>query len=61
MDDHTIARLPLHQTTQTQDRHRQMSMLQVGLEPTIPLFEWAKTSHALDHVATNYTVSVHKI
>jgi hypothetical protein len=24
----------------------------VGLEPTIPVFEWAKTFHALDRAAT---------
>jgi hypothetical protein len=24
----------------------------VGFEPTIPVFEWAKTVHALDRVAT---------
>jgi hypothetical protein len=27
-------------------------MLQVGLEPTIPAFERAKTAHALDRAAT---------
>jgi hypothetical protein len=27
-------------------------MLQVKFEPTIPVFEWAKTVHALDHAAT---------
>jgi hypothetical protein len=27
-------------------------MPQVGFEPTIPAFKWAKTVHALDHAAT---------
>jgi hypothetical protein len=27
-------------------------MPQVGIEPMIPLFEWAKTVHALDRAAT---------
>jgi hypothetical protein len=27
-------------------------MPRVGFEPTIPVFELAKTVHALDHVAT---------
>jgi hypothetical protein len=27
-------------------------MPRVGFEPTIPVFEWAKTVHALDLVAT---------
>jgi hypothetical protein len=27
-------------------------MIQVGFEPTIPVFERAKTVHALDHEAT---------
>jgi hypothetical protein len=27
-------------------------MSQVGLEPTIPVFEWAKAIHALDRAAT---------
>jgi hypothetical protein len=38
-----------------QHKHRinaETSMPPVGLEPMIPVFEWAKTFHALDHVAT---------
>jgi hypothetical protein len=27
-------------------------MSRVGLEPTIPVFEWAKSVHALDRAAT---------
>jgi hypothetical protein len=27
-------------------------MPQVGIEPTIPVFRWAKTVHALDRAAT---------
>jgi hypothetical protein len=32
--------------------HTQTSMLWMGFEHTIPVFEWAKTVHALDHAAT---------
>jgi hypothetical protein len=46
--DQPVARpLPTHRTTQTQT-----SMSQVGFELTIPLFERAKTVHAIDHAAT---------
>jgi hypothetical protein len=38
--------------TQTQNKHRQTSKLWVGFEPTIPVFERAKTFHALDCAAT---------
>jgi hypothetical protein len=38
--------LPTHRTTQTQT-----SMPEVGFEPTNPVFERAKTVHALDRVA----------
>jgi hypothetical protein len=31
-------------------------MPQVGFEPTIPVFEQAKTFHALDHAATVISV-----
>jgi hypothetical protein len=34
--------------TQTQNKHRQISMPRVGYEPRIPVFERAKTVHALD-------------
>jgi hypothetical protein len=44
--DQPISRqLPVHMTAQT-------SMPQGGFEPTIPVFERAKTVHALDHAAT---------
>jgi hypothetical protein len=39
--------LPTHKTTRTQK-----SMPRVGFEPTIPVFERAKTVHALDCAAT---------
>jgi hypothetical protein len=35
-----------------QNKHKQTSMLWVGLEPTIPAFEHAKTVHALDRAVT---------
>jgi hypothetical protein len=46
--DQTVARPQhTHRTTQTQK-----SMPRVGLEPTTPVFERAKTVHDLDHAAT---------
>jgi hypothetical protein len=42
----------LHRSTQTQNRRRQISMPLVWFEPTIPVFERAKTIHALDRAAT---------
>jgi hypothetical protein len=44
--------LPTHRTTQTQNKRTQTSMSQVGFEPTIPVFEGAKTVHALERAAT---------
>jgi hypothetical protein len=41
-----------HRTTQMQNKRTQTSMPRVGFQPTIPLFEQAKTVHALDCVAT---------
>jgi hypothetical protein len=38
-------------------------MLRVGFEPTIPMFERAKTVHALDRAATligRHTITLHK-
>jgi hypothetical protein len=50
--DQPVARpLPTHRTTQTQKIRTQTSMPQVGLEPTIPAFERAKTVHASDRAA----------
>jgi hypothetical protein len=39
-------------TAQTQNKCTQKSMSRVGFEPTLPLFERAKTVHASDRVAT---------
>jgi hypothetical protein len=51
--DQPIARpLPTHRTTQPQNKRTQTSMPQVGFEPMIPVFERAKTVHALDRAAT---------
>jgi hypothetical protein len=51
--DQPVARpLPTHKTTQTQNNRRQISMPWVGFESTIPVFERAKTVHALDRAAT---------
>jgi hypothetical protein len=42
--DQPFARpLPAHRTAQTEDKSTQTSMPQVGFEPTIPVFERAKT------------------
>jgi hypothetical protein len=38
--------------TQTQHKRTQTSMPRLGFEPTIPVFERAKTVHALDRAAT---------
>jgi hypothetical protein len=47
--DWPVARpLPTHRTTQTEQTH----MHREGFERTTPLFERAKTVHALDSVAT---------
>jgi hypothetical protein len=40
--------LPTHRTAQTQNKCTQTSMPQMGFEPTVPMFERAKTVHALD-------------
>jgi hypothetical protein len=44
--------LPAHRTAQTQNKRTETSMPRVGLEPTIPAFQRAKTVHALDRAAT---------
>jgi hypothetical protein len=44
--------LPTHRTTQTQNKRTQTSMPQVGFEPTTPVFERAKSVHALDRAST---------
>jgi hypothetical protein len=51
--DQPVARpLPTHRTTQTQNKRTQTSMPRVVYEPTIPVFERAKTVHALGRAAT---------
>jgi FAD synthase len=53
MGDQLIASpLPAHRTAQTQSKRTQTSMAQVGVEPTIPVFEQSKTVHVLDCTAT---------
>jgi hypothetical protein len=42
----------LHRATQTQKKRGQTSVLRMGFEPTIPVFEWVKTFHVLDGAAT---------
>jgi hypothetical protein len=53
-EDQAFARpLPSHRTAQLQNKRTQTSMPQVGFEPTIPVFERAKTVHVLDRAATS--------
>jgi hypothetical protein len=50
--DQSVARpLPTHGTAQTQNKRTQTSMPRGEFEPTIPMFEWARTAHAFDRVA----------
>jgi hypothetical protein len=44
--------LPIHRTTQTQNKRTQTCMPRVGFELMTPVFERAKTVHALDCVDT---------
>jgi hypothetical protein len=44
--------LPTHRTARTQNKCTQTPMPLVGFKPTIPVFERAKTVHALDRTAT---------
>jgi hypothetical protein len=44
--------LPAHRTAQIQNKRAQESIPQVGFEPTILMFERAKTVHFLDRRAT---------
>jgi hypothetical protein len=53
MGDQPVERpLPTQIKTQTQHKHKQTSIPLVGFEFTTPVFEWAKTVHALDRAAT---------
>jgi hypothetical protein len=53
MGDQPVPRpLPAHRIAQIQNKHTQISMLEVGFELTISVFEWAKRVHALDCAAT---------
>jgi hypothetical protein len=57
--DQPIARpLPTHRATQTEYKHT--SMPRVGFEPMIPVFEQAKTVHALDCAATVIGIMITK-
>jgi hypothetical protein len=53
MRDQPVSRpLLTHRTTQRKDKSTQTFMPRVGFEPTIPVFEQAKTVHVLDRSAT---------
>jgi hypothetical protein len=48
-----VARLlPIHRTTQTQNKRTQTSMPLVRFKPATPVFKRMKTVHALDSAAT---------
>jgi hypothetical protein len=50
--DQPVARpLSTHTATQTQNKRTQTSIPRVGFEPTIPVFERAKTVHVFDRAA----------
>jgi hypothetical protein len=51
----------IHRTTQTKTKRTQTSIPRVGFEPTIPVFERAKTVHALDRAATVIGCSFSKL
>jgi hypothetical protein len=53
--------LPAHSTAQTQNKRTRTFMPQVGFEPIIPVFERAKTVHALDLAATVISSRQHHI
>jgi hypothetical protein len=50
----------LHRTTQTQEKRGQTSVPRVGFEPTIPVFERARTFRALYRAATVFGCPVPK-
>jgi hypothetical protein len=51
-DQSVVRPLPTHRTTQAQNKRKQTSMPWLGFEPTIPVFERAKTFDATDRAAT---------
>jgi hypothetical protein len=60
MGDQPVTRpLPAQRTAQTQSKRTQTTMPQVGLEPTIPVFEWAKTVHAIYGASTVIGIVTH--
>jgi hypothetical protein len=44
--------LPIQRTRQAQNKRTQTSIPRVGFEPTIPVFQQAKTVNALDRAAS---------
>jgi hypothetical protein len=53
MGDQPLAMpLPIHRTTQKQNKRIHTSMSLVEIEPAIPVFELVKTVHVLDSAAT---------
>jgi hypothetical protein len=51
--------LSTHRTTQTLNIHTQTSVPRVGFKPTTPVFDQAKTVHALDRAAAVISLSFH--
>jgi hypothetical protein len=52
MGDQPVAKPLVTQDNKNTDESGHISRCGVGLEPAIPLFEWAKTSHASDRAAS---------
>jgi hypothetical protein len=51
--DQSVSRpVPIHRTTQTQNKCTQTSMPRMGFVPTIPAFGWARRVHVADRAAT---------
>jgi hypothetical protein len=50
-NQHVARPLPIHRTTQTQNKRIKTSMPRVGFDPTTLVLDRAKTVHALDGAA----------
>jgi hypothetical protein len=66
-DQPVVGPLPTQRTTQTPNKRTQTSMPGMGFEPTIPVFERAKTVHAFrprgrcDRLASERAKTVHAL
>jgi hypothetical protein len=57
-DQPVLMPLPTHRTRETKKNRTQTSMPPLGFEPTTPVFERAKTVHALESTTTGSEVSL---